>query len=45
MMEAACRRFYNYCPECGTYIFPKIKQAVLVSDDNATLKYDERKLP
>ena len=38
-------RFYNYCPDCGKYIYARIKSCVLVSDNNATLRYDESKIP
>lgn len=33
-------RLPNYCPECGTHIFPAIRSCVLNSDDSAFLKVD-----
>lgn len=30
-------RFPSYCPECGTFIFPRIKGCVLQTDDRAML--------
>ena len=32
-------RLPNYCPECGGHIYPEIRGGVLVSDDDASLKY------
>lgn len=37
-------RFYNYCPECGSFIAKDVRGAVLISDDQATLRYDHNKL-
>lgn len=34
-------RYYNYCPECGKYIYPHIKGCVLVSDDDAQLSWKD----
>jgi len=33
-------RFPNYCPECGKYIFDKVKFCILQADRNASLTYD-----
>lgn len=33
-------RFPSHCPECGKFIYPAIKGGVLISDDNASLRYD-----
>lgn len=33
-------RFPNYCPECGTRVFPLIRGCVVLSDENATLNVD-----
>lgn len=33
-------RLPSYCPACGVSVYPQVKGCVLVSDDNATLKYD-----
>jgi hypothetical protein len=30
-------RICNYCPECGQYVFDRIKSCVLISDDTATI--------
>lgn len=38
-------RWPSYCPCCGTFVFDKIKSGALISDDSATLKYDETKRP
>lgn len=38
-------RLPSYCPECGKRAFPEVRGMVLVSDDNATLTYDESKQP
>lgn len=35
-------RLPNYCPECGTHIFPAIRSCVLSSDDTAFLKVEEQ---
>lgn len=32
-------RFPNYCPECGKFVFDKVKGGVLVKDDDAELMY------
>lgn len=32
-------RLPNHCPECGTHIYPKIRECVLVFDDAAMLRY------
>lgn len=34
-------RLPSYCPECAAHIYPVIKSEVMISDLNATLKYDE----
>lgn len=33
-------RFPNYCPECGTRVYPEVKGMALVTDINAVLKYE-----
>ena len=33
-------RFPTFCPECGKPVIHRIKECVLISDDNASLKYD-----
>ena len=38
-------RLPNYCSECGKYIHADVRAGILMSDDNAELKYDESKLP
>lgn len=35
-------RFPSYCPECGTSIYPQVKECVMIRDDAATLRYEER---
>lgn len=35
-------RFPNYCPECGKFIYPEIKEYVSISDDNAMLRYEDK---
>lgn len=37
-------RFPNYCPECGKFIYSTIRGGVVLTDENATLKYDGDKL-
>jgi len=34
-------RLPSFCPECGRHIYPAVRSSVLISDMNATLKYDE----
>lgn len=34
-------RLPNYCPECGTRIYPEIKSGVMTSDENATIRYKD----
>lgn len=34
-------RFYNYCPECGKFIFDRIRGCVLAKDENATISWRE----
>ena len=36
-------RLPSFCPACGKAVYPQVKGCALISDDNATLKYDERK--
>lgn len=36
-------RLPSYCPACGKSVYLEIRGCALISDDNATLKYDERK--
>lgn len=33
-------RLYNYCPECGKYVYPQIKQWIIGECPNAMLKYN-----
>lgn len=33
-------RLPNYCPECGKHIFHEVKSNVIISDNDAWLKYD-----
>ena len=33
-------RFPSHCPQCGTFVYPKVKESVLISDAEAILKYD-----
>jgi hypothetical protein len=35
-------RLANYCPECGKYVFDKIKSCVLVSDDTAMIRTNSK---
>ncbi len=37
-------RLPNYCPECGQHVFTEIKSKIMLSDNNAILKYNESKL-
>lgn len=32
-------RCYNYCPECGKFIYSRIREFVIISDQNAELRY------
>lgn len=32
-------RFYNYCPECGKFVYPQIKQWVVGDFPEALIKY------
>ena len=34
-------RLPSYCPACGKSIYPEIKSCVLISDQKATLKYED----
>lgn len=36
-------RLPNFCPECGTRIFPAVRSCVTFIDDNATLVYDSNR--
>lgn len=36
-------RLPSYCPECGTHVYAEIRACILISDDNAILKYREIK--
>ncbi len=36
-------RFPSHCPECGRFIYPEIKSNVLISDENASLRYTGEK--
>lgn len=36
-------RLPTHCPECGNMIFDRVKSCVMISDDNAALKYDPDK--
>ena len=38
-------RLPSFCPECGGHIYPDVRGAVLISDPNASLKYDAEKKP
>ncbi len=33
-------RWPSYCPNCGKHVYPGVRSGALVSDPNATLKYD-----
>lgn len=33
-------RLPNYCSECGKFIHAKVRECVMQSDENATLKVD-----
>lgn len=35
-------RFPSHCPECGASVFPAVRSCVMISDDTATLKYQEK---
>lgn len=34
-------RFPSHCPECGKLVYPEIKGAVVINDQNATLRYED----
>lgn len=34
-------RFPSYCPECGNHVYPGVKGAVTLSDDDARLTFKE----
>jgi NADH pyrophosphatase NudC (nudix superfamily) len=34
-------RYPSYCPNCGKYVFDRIKGCVLVADEDARLVYDD----
>ena len=34
-------RFPNYCPECGKYVFDRVKGCVVDRDDNAWLRLSQ----
>lgn len=36
-------RLPNYCSECGTHIYADVREAIIISDPNATLKYEEKR--
>ena len=36
-------RWPSFCPNCGKHVFSEIKGCALITDLNATLKYDETK--
>lgn len=37
-------RLPTYCPECGEFIMARVREAIHVRDDNATITYNvERK--
>lgn len=38
-------RLPNFCSECGSHFMNEIRGCVRIADDDATLKYDERKMP
>lgn len=38
-------RWPSYCPQCGKNVFADIKSCARISDDNATLTYNELKQP
>lgn len=37
-------RLPSFCPACGASVYPWVKGCVLVSDENASLKYNEAAL-
>ena len=37
-------RFPNFCPECGSAVYPKIKNCVISQDENAWLKIDPKEI-
>lgn len=39
MLCCVNERFYNYCPECGRFVYPQIKQWVMSDCPGALLKY------
>lgn len=38
-------RFPSFCPNCGEHIFPKVREGVLIYDEEAILKYNPDKKP
>ena len=38
-------RWPTYFPNCGAYVFDKVKSCVLISDSDATLNYNSEKKP
>ncbi len=38
-------RLPSFCPNCGKGIWPQVKTCAIISDDEAVLKYDEKKQP
>lgn len=38
-------RLPSYCPACGTFVFDQIKGCVIMSDNNAVLKYKMQESP
>ena len=32
-------RWPSYCPNCGQFVFDKVKSCAVIHDSNATLKY------
>lgn len=33
-------RLPSFCPMCGASVYPQVRGCVLISDENAMLKYD-----
>lgn len=38
-------RWPSYCPNCGKYVFSTVRGCALISDPDATLKYNENAKP
>ena len=36
-------RYPSYCSNCGAHVFPQVRGWARLSDENATLTYDEGK--